>query len=249
MCTDMERAAKIEAIEACLRGTADRVDLWQLRELALSPGGLVTAELRQRAWPLLTQALTHAHPSTVGDGIKVHPLSPLDLWRIQRDVKQSLWNIQIERPSSEVSPMRLKRPRRVQFAVDFLENKEETDGKGHIYTASNPTSDSEIVRPSTAIPNGDGKKNDVPGGAPSAMAAKVHRRRKASASEQRMVANVMTSCLQRAPADGENRYSYFTGFHDLTTLVLLNLQSLSLTSLLLYVRMCKEQFIRLYNNV
>jgi hypothetical protein len=34
----------------CLQGTNDVVDLWKLRELALSKGGLLTPNLRKRAW-------------------------------------------------------------------------------------------------------------------------------------------------------------------------------------------------------
>jgi hypothetical protein len=219
-------AAQIEAVEECLRGTSNRVDLWQLRELALSPGGLVNAELRQRAWPLLTQALTPAGTTTV------HPLAPLDVWRIQRDVKHSLWNIQRAAASITIasSPMRPRKPRRVQFAVDFLDQeKDEVETRSPEDTKE---ASSTIIRPLD-----DGKENDDPGGSLDPSSRKIPRRRRsASAAEQRMVANVLTSCLQRAPIPGEDPYSYYTGFHDVTTLVLRNLQSLSLTSLLLYVR-------------
>lgn len=43
---------KTERIEICL-GTSSPVDLWELRELALSEGGLLRAGYRQKAWPKL----------------------------------------------------------------------------------------------------------------------------------------------------------------------------------------------------
>eukprot|EP00535_Pseudo-nitzschia_heimii_P009348 CAMPEP_0197179046 /NCGR_PEP_ID=MMETSP1423-20130617/4121_1 /TAXON_ID=476441 /ORGANISM="Pseudo-nitzschia heimii, Strain UNC1101" /LENGTH=496 /DNA_ID=CAMNT_0042628895 /DNA_START=85 /DNA_END=1575 /DNA_ORIENTATION=- len=43
---------KSKCIDKCL-GTLDSVDLWELRELALSEGGLLRAHYRQKAWPKL----------------------------------------------------------------------------------------------------------------------------------------------------------------------------------------------------
>jgi hypothetical protein len=51
---DDDRLKKAARIEKCLNGTsADSVDLWELRELSLSKGGLLEAKYRQKAWPLL----------------------------------------------------------------------------------------------------------------------------------------------------------------------------------------------------
>ncbi|KAG7350483.1 Rab-GTPase-TBC domain containing protein [Nitzschia inconspicua] len=46
-----DRIKKAARIEKCLQ--ADSVDLWELRELSLSKGGLLDAKFRQKAWPLL----------------------------------------------------------------------------------------------------------------------------------------------------------------------------------------------------
>ena len=44
--SDEEYHAKFTAIQDCLRGgDNERVDLWRLRELALSPGGLLEPSL------------------------------------------------------------------------------------------------------------------------------------------------------------------------------------------------------------
>lgn len=44
----ISREAKIEQIELCL--SQKEVNLWQLRELCLTPGGLITSELRRKSW-------------------------------------------------------------------------------------------------------------------------------------------------------------------------------------------------------
>jgi hypothetical protein len=44
---------KAQELRDCLHHP-NRVDLWELRQLALSPGGLLLPALRQLAWPLLT---------------------------------------------------------------------------------------------------------------------------------------------------------------------------------------------------
>ena len=44
----ISRETKIEQIEQCL--SQKEVNLWQLRELCLTPGGLITSELRRKSW-------------------------------------------------------------------------------------------------------------------------------------------------------------------------------------------------------
>jgi len=51
-CGNVDSRNKSKHIENCL-GTIDSVDLWELRELALSEGGLMQAQYRQKAWPRL----------------------------------------------------------------------------------------------------------------------------------------------------------------------------------------------------
>jgi hypothetical protein len=46
-----DRLKKAVRLEMCLN--ADSVDLWELRELSLSKGGLLEAKYRQKAWPVL----------------------------------------------------------------------------------------------------------------------------------------------------------------------------------------------------
>ena len=62
---------------------------------------------------------------------------------------------------------------------------------------------------------------------------------KAGRMEQKIIATAVTSCLQTQPIESEcfedDRYHYFEGLHDLTSLLMINLESPSLSSLLLYV--------------
>ena len=51
---DMEE--KQHEIRCCLDGIEEEVDLWKLRDLALSRGGLIHAQIRKQAWPKLVAA-------------------------------------------------------------------------------------------------------------------------------------------------------------------------------------------------
>ncbi len=89
---------KIEQIESCIMGCNGEVNLWQLRELALSKGGFVTRELRQVVWPILTGASNHDFirfnaPSIVcfGNNDKRIAVDNSVLEIIQRDVRRTVW--------------------------------------------------------------------------------------------------------------------------------------------------------------
>jgi hypothetical protein len=64
-----------------------------------------------------------------------------------------------------------------------------------------------------------------------------HAYRKASPPEQKILTNVVTSCLRVAPPESDafedDRFRYYTGLHDLTALMMVNMESPSLTSLVL----------------
>ena len=66
--------------------------------------------------------------------------------------------------------------------------------------------------------------------------------RKAGKQEQTIVTNVVSSCLRTAAPESvafeDDRFHYFTGLHDLTALIMVNLESPSLSSLVLYVSLC-----------
>jgi len=99
------RRAKEDAICATLRGN-DRevVDLWKLRELALSPGGLLCPALRRRAWPTLVgcheqvlEVTTTAAAAGGGfDDIhrKLVTPSASDTQALERGVGKTVWAVE-----------------------------------------------------------------------------------------------------------------------------------------------------------
>ena len=221
--------AKYDAISECLRGGSDdRVDLWLLRELALSPGGLLEPSLRKRAWPLLTacfQSQQDGGTGAPGSAVGATP-SPNDLAALHRDVQYTVWNVrehfaqqqQLRQQSNSNDTVR------VTFAPEVEEEKKQercdecTTEEGDI---SFPDSvDSLWSRGSCSL----------------AGSRRVFWR-KASKMEQKIVTNAVTSCLRTAAPESEafedDRFHYFTGLHDLTALLMVNLESPSLSSLVL----------------
>jgi hypothetical protein len=89
---------KIEQIESCIIGCNGEVNLWELRELALSKGGFVSRELRQVVWPILTGAFNRDvirfnDPSNVclGNNDTRIAVDNSVLEIIQRDVRRTVW--------------------------------------------------------------------------------------------------------------------------------------------------------------
>ena len=66
------------------------VNLWQLRELALSPGGLLCPQIRKRAWPTLLACPQKVMAQSIG----TCTLSHKDLRVMERDISMTVWNIQ-----------------------------------------------------------------------------------------------------------------------------------------------------------
>mmetsp|Transcript_53743 Transcript_53743/g.61124 ORF Transcript_53743/g.61124 Transcript_53743/m.61124 type:complete len:514 (+) Transcript_53743:116-1657(+) len=90
VCDDeVDIQTKTERIERCLR-TNKYVDLWELRELALSDGGLLRAKYRQKAWPKLV-------------GLKEDDIPELELCRTRSASPSSVSTLD-DIPSSEWFP-------------------------------------------------------------------------------------------------------------------------------------------------
>jgi len=83
-----QRDAKVRMIRACLK--KDVIDLWELRELSLTSGGLVNAEMRQHAWPLLVglRLSVARHPTESTKG--AHTIDEKDVELIRRDAGRSV---------------------------------------------------------------------------------------------------------------------------------------------------------------
>lgn len=241
-----EKEAKILR---CLEGSgdaADSINLWELRELALSPGGLLDPKIRKRAWPILTAC--HADLNDNANKNTVAP-SHADLKALRRDVKRTVWDVAEHFSQQRASECNsgfastLRDTRRVCFALDET-IEEEGEDVPDIVPSSTVDSDAPNS-PTTKVVsfNLDLSTNSamntslVSQDSSFTSSSRRSRWRKASKHEQKIVSNVIVSVLRsEAPESScftDDRFHYYHGLHNLTALILLNLESPSLTSLVL----------------
>lgn len=87
---------KAQEIRECLQlhseSCGGTVDLWELRQLAISPGGLLSPALRQVAWPLLAGLSTSNLEDNSDDEI-YEPLDETVAESVQKDIEASVWNL------------------------------------------------------------------------------------------------------------------------------------------------------------
>jgi hypothetical protein len=246
----------------CLQGTDDVVDLWALRELALSKGGLLTPNLRKRAWLKLAacheQVLSRKHQPLVDP-------SRSDMDALKRNVSRTIWNVEEHLTASKKEQkeqeeklqqfLELQRQRgrkRVSFAPM-------TQGIGIRVASPSPVSvRSDPPKTIAASPASDDEEekaddsinlsceemgNFSPGNSVLTqetnftLGSRVVRWRKASKQEQKILFNIITAVLRTEAAPSahfeDDRYHYFPGLQDITALLLINLESPSLTSMVL----------------
>ena len=269
---------KYQQIEECLRGDDDNnmIDLWELRELSLSYGGLLDPKLRKRAWPILTQAMIMtankgSHDTTSSFPVQQQQqqhisIASKELLQIQKDVKRTVWNVkahfrsqqqQQQNAASQEQQVRdcSETNRRVKFFV--VDNNVETstshsNEEENVNSTPDQTCNDDILyddsNTSTMSSSFAGSTNSRR----SNISSKLSRSStKASKHEQRTVTNVIVSCLRTIPQPAvslsstseqkaamppqDHRLHYYSGFHDLTALVMVNVESLSISALLLYV--------------
>ena len=276
MTDDTKRQSKYQQIEECLRGNDDSmIDLWHLRQLSLSHGGLIDPKLRKRVWPILTQALSSSSSSApqllLSAGIPEH-----EVRRIQKDVKHTVWNVKAHFRSQQqktIASFESSKPpsdtdKRVTFSEDEQHPRGDAEtssishsneeGNGHSKAEQWQGNDDDWYDDHNNIINSNDHRSV------SSFAGTTHSRRsttsnsssklsrrgnnKASKHEQRTVMNVMVNCLRTMPPivsssssselaipPADHRRHYYTGFHDLTALIMVNVESLSISALLLYV--------------
>jgi hypothetical protein len=264
--TPQESRDKQEAIEDCLRGSDDglddaaseSLDLWQLRELAVTNGGLLDPILRKRAWPILTQALRHmSSPRNDDTTITVlEPVapSPNDMLMLQREVRCAAWNVQknyhaqrVHKRPTEVDPETDER--RVTFSsIPTIPEAMDTNQPTVLLDLSNllqdnsPTSVIDTAgvsfkydRCDASVRSASSRGSTLSGR--SSKSRRGRRYRKAGSQEQKILTNVITSCLRIPPIESEafedDRFRYYSGLHDLTALIMVNVESPSLCSLIL----------------
>jgi hypothetical protein len=279
--TDQAWKEKEDEILDCLRGANDTVDLWKLRELALTKGGLLTPDLRKRAWLKLTacheQVLGyHSNISSIGgnasgNGRPMVDASRSDMNALKRDVAKTVWNVEEHLVAS-----RKEQKIQQEKLQQFLELQKQR-GRKHVHFApttqvasTSPHEDqSKNHRPETVATSPDSEEGQdefkeqddhnimdtsvlscgdngtfSPGNSVLTqetssfiVSSRVVRWRKASKQEQKILFNVITAVLRTEAAPSphfeDDRYHYFAGLQDLTALLLINLESPSLTSMVL----------------
>ena len=215
---------KVQEIRACLDGD-DLVDLWHLRELALTRGGLVSCLVRKRAWPKLTgahrQVLLHASGGDTVSSAQMLEVTKQDMDLLHADLtSHAVWNIQeqvwVNREEERV--------RKVSFVPGLAAVSPALSSGGNPPSSitTNAIDDHDEEQTSTIVSTN-----------PSITSTRT------SPQEQRAIRNTLVSVLRTRPPMNDNsttctrRYHYYPGLHDLTALLLINLESPSLASLIL----------------
>lgn len=229
--------AKYASIKSCLED--DVVDLWQLREMAWQKGGLLCPQLRQRAWPILFECHTAFRPTAQ---VPLVDLSPKNMTQLQYDTTKVVWNIQdhlqaSQHASKQLDTELLCAKSRRRRKVTFLDNSESLD----FFTPtrgprSSPTSslDSRSNSPASIGPDDDLSLGDhsilskgtlMPGTRP-------------PTPQEQLVLYKSVAALLRTPGEPNahyenDNYHIFRGLVDLTALFMINVESPSLSTLLL----------------
>jgi Rab-GTPase-TBC domain len=228
---------KENTILQCLNGTAEAVDLWHLRDLALSRGGLVNSSIRKRAWPKLVGAHEQLFQSNRDTPVDI---SNTSMQLLMKDVLLSVWAIEdlikLNRQNEEYRLSKM-RPRKVSFVPDLMEcTSTQSDGPSPIksidlvYTEAEKDNDNDHYSNGTYSPITVHTYDISSEISTTSLACK----RMASKTEQKLLFNIITTVLRMPPA--ENPYfedDSYSGLSDVAALLLINLESPSLVSLVM----------------
>ena len=286
-------AAKQDAIMACLHGSdhhtnhtnvdkeenviIDTVNLWQLRELALSRGGLLGPEFRKRAWPKLVamhermQMSKHATNQRTTRAISRRQLQVIQLdlctavWNVQEELRHRKEARQVEQEAidARAQEFRLRHHRKVTFApsavtVDHVDGSvEEIHLDDEDMALLTPTStgtdgeeEPELVEESSSTTRYSHTDTSTGAMSPSTVAthevsvtslfsnastisSRAIRGRQATIPERRILYMIISNLLIHTPAEIPETYTYHPGFQDLVALFLFNLESPTLTNMVL----------------
>ena len=267
--TELDWHAKYHAITSSISSTSsgslssssNQADLWRLRELSLTPGGLLCPQLRKQAWPLLLSchSVVFSRPSDSATTI-VAP-DEVDLEILQEDLTSttsSIWNIQEQLMRSKqrqyeldeelranqrqryrsTQQLRSNSPRSVPTlcAVDSS-SKDETDlpedeehdccdfskVSGPLPTL--PENESVTSEESNSETLATTTQEEEETTMSAATFASTHQ---ASDQEQKVLWNAIYSVLSR-----NQHHHYVRGLHQLAALLMINLESPSITSIAL----------------
>ena len=219
---------KEQEIASCLNGnfSNDQVDLWKLRQLALSPGGL--GSTRKRTWPKLLGAdqLLLLKQSNNAKGLKgdSREPSPAEIQQVQKLVRKSHWNIQ--------EHLRVSKLKKKQQRLDELMMQKKTS-----QTAAGADRQVSFALPSTiqvsaddaTVGSMDTSILSIQSTATSATITKL------SKQEQQILSNVLVTLLRQSKTSSSSSSSFqpYHGIQSVAAVLLMQLESASLSSLAL----------------
>lgn len=223
------------------------VDLWHLRQLALTRGGLLNARIRKQAWLKLVDAnrdvlmspLTldsiQAENRSSGEPHKALTLSDHEIKMIKTDIKRCIWNIEAEMKRSKISQRMAGKARNVSTGdVTSLASFESASGQQSLGlppegVGTFPSCDDSYTNASQVTPT---LSVSTP---KSGTATPQFSKRKRE--ERLLLLNIITSVLRANPEEVQDldmeRFFYFPGMHNMVAPILITLESPSLTALVL----------------
>lgn len=204
-----EFQAKILSIISCLDPPQENiVDMWKLRELALSRGGLVSAEIRRAAWPKLagihkSLELADIMNKKYHDDITIFDMVDQDEQDVvMRDIGRSVWHNEIQ--------LKRKTDYNDDASLPFNPNPTQRvlcDSIGFNFSDRSNTLNEECRLPNPSKRSASSREKE----------------------EQSSLVSVILSVLQHSAGS----LHYYQGFHDLSALVVINMENLGLASCVL----------------
>ena len=256
-----EWAAKEAAILQCLEGSREggdddddddcsSVNLWALRELSLQPGGLLGSELRKRAWPQLMLCHVVARAGMMKHQSSATPPAE-SVAALREGVKRVQWSIEAH--------LRMARQQRYLLHQQLLQRRNKPTRKGKVVRFSFDEDDKNSMIPPppvtetspTASFSDDEQSLSSPTSVesdtvidtnhllttPSAPPKIPAYDNRPSAAEQAIVSNILLHLLRTEATPNaffeDDRYHYHDGLADLAALILMQVESPSLSSLIL----------------
>lgn len=227
------------------RSATDKVvDLWHLRQLALTRGGLLNATIRKQVWLKLVDANEGVLMSSMtlaaiqgekksNEGLhNVLQLSDHEIKMIQTDIKRCMWNVEAEMKRSKMS-------RR----LDGNASTGDDTSLASFESASGQLSPGLPPERVSTFPSCD---DNTHMSQETTFSGSVSTRNSGSATprfsrrkreERSLLLNIITSVLRASPEEVKEldmeRFFYFPGMHNVVAPILITLESPSLTALVL----------------
>jgi hypothetical protein len=235
-CPTISLETKEEWIGDCL-SSPENINLWELRQLAISQGGLLSVKWRQRAWPKFVaahesiwraqkQQQQQQLDKSDNDNELYHPTLE-DIKEIRRLVKQTVWSL---RPNTNTSSSRSQKEppsgsinQPSQEPQKDANDKDESNKENQSYESNNKNADNDNDNPSKS----DGLLRRVSFQVPEDATTACTTTTSTNKEERQMLRKVLIHLKRTNPS-----YSQFPGIQNLIAVLFIVLQqSASTTSL------------------